>query len=284
MAVFTQDLGLRLTREGSLFLDDDGQPSTYAPGHGDLPDALRRSGLLSAFVARGGKYVWIANLDNLGATIDPALLGRFIETGADVMVEVAPEGRRRQGRHPRLGRRRRTRTDARRGASRCSRSSACRRGSTRLPCASSTRTRSSCGPRRSSAPTFAGTGSRSRRRSASGPAVQFERLLQELTAAMPAAYVRVPRDGVAARFLPVKDHDELARTAGRHPRRGRGPRYARAVNRKVVPLRPSVPRDDEVRPRAIPRVISHPPGLDREAARRGVQAARSSSFSSTRRA
>ncbi|MGH7297672.1 MAG: UTP--glucose-1-phosphate uridylyltransferase, partial [Polyangiaceae bacterium] len=42
-------------------------------------------------------------------------------------------------------------------------------------------------------------------------AVQFERLLQELTAAMPAAYVRVPRDGVAARFLPVKDHDELAR-------------------------------------------------------------------------
>jgi UTP--glucose-1-phosphate uridylyltransferase len=42
-------------------------------------------------------------------------------------------------------------------------------------------------------------------------AVQFERLLQELTAAMPATYVRVPREGVAARFLPVKDHDELAR-------------------------------------------------------------------------
>ena len=66
-ATFTQDLGLRLTREGALFLGDDGQPSTYAPGHGDLPDALRRSGLLSAFVAGGGKYVWIANLDNLGA-------------------------------------------------------------------------------------------------------------------------------------------------------------------------------------------------------------------------
>jgi UTP--glucose-1-phosphate uridylyltransferase len=42
-------------------------------------------------------------------------------------------------------------------------------------------------------------------------AVQFERLLQELTAAMPSTYVRVPRDGVAARFLPVKDHEELAR-------------------------------------------------------------------------
>ena len=80
-----------MTKEGRLFVGDDGQPSTYAPGHGDLPDALRRSGLLSAFVGRGGKYVWIANLDNLGATIDEALLGSFIESGADVQVEVAPK-------------------------------------------------------------------------------------------------------------------------------------------------------------------------------------------------
>jgi UTP--glucose-1-phosphate uridylyltransferase len=28
---------------------------------------------------------------------------------------------------------------------------------------------------------------------------------------MPSVYVRVPRDGAASRFLPVKDHDELAR-------------------------------------------------------------------------
>src|SRR5882672_3116572 len=79
VATFTQDLGLRLTREGRLFYGDDGQPSTYAPGHGDLPDALKRAGFLSTFVERGGKHVWIANLDNLGATISPALLGRFIE-------------------------------------------------------------------------------------------------------------------------------------------------------------------------------------------------------------
>ena len=42
-------------------------------------------------------------------------------------------------------------------------------------------------------------------------AVQFERLLQELTAALPAVYARVPREGAASRFLPVKDFDELAR-------------------------------------------------------------------------
>jgi UTP--glucose-1-phosphate uridylyltransferase len=45
-------------------------------------------------------------------------------------------------------------------------------------------------------------------------AIQFERLLQELTSAMDAAYVRVPRDGSASRFLPVKDYDELAKRAG----------------------------------------------------------------------
>jgi UTP--glucose-1-phosphate uridylyltransferase len=44
-------------------------------------------------------------------------------------------------------------------------------------------------------------------------AVQFERLLQELTSAMPAAYVKVPREGAASRFLPVKDHEELAKRA-----------------------------------------------------------------------
>ena len=46
---------------------------------------------MSSFVDRGGKYVWIANLDNLGASIDAALLGSFIEQGADVLVEVAPK-------------------------------------------------------------------------------------------------------------------------------------------------------------------------------------------------
>jgi UTP--glucose-1-phosphate uridylyltransferase len=35
--------------------------------------------------------------------------------------------------------------------------------------------------------------------------------LQELTSAMRAAYVRVPREGVDARFLPVKDFDELTK-------------------------------------------------------------------------
>jgi UTP--glucose-1-phosphate uridylyltransferase len=210
VATFTQDLGLRLTREGSLFRGDDGQPSTYAPGHGDLPDALRRSGLLSAFVAAGGKYVWIANLDNLGASIDPALLGHYVETSADVMVEVAPKVAGDKGGIP-------VWADARDDADRVVRRFQVLE-EFRLPKgfdASAVRVFNTNTFLVRAAPLLDAHVRWSwfevEKKVGDRTAVQFERLLQELTSAMPAAYVRVPRDGERARFLPVKDHDELER-------------------------------------------------------------------------
>jgi UTP--glucose-1-phosphate uridylyltransferase len=210
VATFTQDLGLRLMPDGRLFRGDDGEPSTYAPGHGDLPDALRRSGLLSSFVKRQGKYVWIANLDNLGATVDAALLGHFIECGRDLMVEVAPKVSGDRGGIP-------VWADAHdEGGSVVRRLQVLEEF--RLPKgfdASSVRVFNTN--------TFlvradALLNARIRwnwfevEKTVGGRvAVQFERLLQELTAAMPAAYVRVPRDGAASRFLPAKDFDELAK-------------------------------------------------------------------------
>jgi UTP--glucose-1-phosphate uridylyltransferase len=207
---FMQDVGLRLTREGHLFLDADGAPSTYATGHGDLPDALGRSGLLAEFIAGGGKWVWIENLDNLGATVDPALLGWFIERSADVMVEVTPKVEGDRGGIP-------VWTDA-----------LDEQGGTtrrlqvleefRLP-----KGFDAAAVRVFNTNTFlvraaALAGAHVRwswfeveKKVDGRVAVQFERLLQELTAALPAAYARVPRDGAVSRFLPVKDHDELAR-------------------------------------------------------------------------
>ena len=44
---FSQYVSLRLDEDGELFLDG-GRPSLYAPGHGDLLDAIRRSGTLAA--------------------------------------------------------------------------------------------------------------------------------------------------------------------------------------------------------------------------------------------
>jgi UTP--glucose-1-phosphate uridylyltransferase len=210
VATFTQDLGLRLTREGQLFVGDDGQPSTYAPGHGDLPDALRRSGLLDAFIARGGKYVWIANLDNLGASIDEALLGLFVESGRDVLVEVAPKVSGDRGGIP-------VWADADDGAGGTTR---------RLQVLEEFRLPQgfdAAAVRVFNTNTFlvkaealAKTNVRYawfevEKKVGGRVAVQFERLLQELTAAMPAAYAQIPRDGAASRFLPVKDFDELAK-------------------------------------------------------------------------
>ena len=215
VATFTQDLGLRLTREGRLFVGEDGQPSTYAPGHGDLPDALRRSGLLSAFVngggrKGGGKYVWIANLDNLGAAIDAALLGSFVERGADVLVEVAPKVAGDRGGIPAWA-------DAEDVQGRLVR---------RLQVLEEFRLPTGFDPtavRVFNTNTFLVRAEpllrapvryawfEVEKKVGDRVAVQFERLLQELTAAMSAAYVRVPRDGPESRFLPVKDFDELAK-------------------------------------------------------------------------
>ncbi|HEY1692886.1 MAG TPA: UTP--glucose-1-phosphate uridylyltransferase [Polyangiaceae bacterium] len=212
VATFTQDLGLRLTREGGLFRGADGQPSTYAPGHGDLPDALRRSGLLGTFTQAGGKHVWIANLDNLGATIDPAILGHFLAlpTKPDVMVEAAPKVAGDKGGIP-------VWADAPGPEGKTVR---------RLQVLEEFRLPpgfDAAAVRVFNTNTFlvraepllrapvAWTWFEVEKKVGDATAVQFERLLQELTAAMPAAYVRVPRDGVTARFLPVKDHDELAR-------------------------------------------------------------------------
>jgi UTP--glucose-1-phosphate uridylyltransferase len=45
-------------------------------------------------------------------------------------------------------------------------------------------------------------------------AVQFERIVNEITTALEPVMLRVPRDGVAARFLPVKDVAELEHRRG----------------------------------------------------------------------
>jgi UTP--glucose-1-phosphate uridylyltransferase len=210
VATFTQGLGLRLTKDGRLFRADDGEPSTYAPGHGDLPDALRRSGLLSSFVARGGKYVWIANLDNLGATIDQALLGHHIEQGRDIQVEVTAKLAEDRGGIP-------VWTDATGDGGLVVRRLQVLE-EFRLPKGFDANVVRVFNTNTFLVNANALLHTRVRycwfeveKRVGNGIAVQFERLVQELTGAMQASYVQVPRDGDASRFLPVKDFEELAR-------------------------------------------------------------------------
>jgi UTP--glucose-1-phosphate uridylyltransferase len=58
------------------------------PGHGDIYSALLSSGELDAMLAAGYRTAFVSNSDNLGAVLDLALLGWFVETGAPFAMEV----------------------------------------------------------------------------------------------------------------------------------------------------------------------------------------------------
>ncbi len=58
------------------------------PGHGDLYASLAGSGCLDKLLSEGIRYAFVSNSDNLGATLDPALLAWFAESGAPFLMEV----------------------------------------------------------------------------------------------------------------------------------------------------------------------------------------------------
>ena len=87
--VFNQFVSLRLEPSGELFFGEDGRPSLYAPGHGDLYQALRRSGTLDELRARGVRVVTVSNVDNLGARVDPTVVGAHLRAGNPLTCEVA---------------------------------------------------------------------------------------------------------------------------------------------------------------------------------------------------
>ncbi|MBK7187617.1 MAG: UTP--glucose-1-phosphate uridylyltransferase [bacterium] len=59
------------------------------PGHGDLYTALVTSGVLERLLAGGFRWAFVSNADNLGATIDPVILGHVVASGAPLVMEVA---------------------------------------------------------------------------------------------------------------------------------------------------------------------------------------------------
>jgi UTP--glucose-1-phosphate uridylyltransferase len=59
------------------------------PGHGDIYTALITSGMLSALLQKGYEYAFVSNADNLGAVVDYAILGYFVDSKIPFMMEVA---------------------------------------------------------------------------------------------------------------------------------------------------------------------------------------------------
>jgi UTP--glucose-1-phosphate uridylyltransferase len=76
---------------------DDHQPVEFSeqpglewcpPGHGEIYSALKGSGLLQTLLDAGFAYAFVSNIDNLGATLDAALLQWFAQSGLDFAMEV----------------------------------------------------------------------------------------------------------------------------------------------------------------------------------------------------
>ena len=70
-------------------LHHSGEEAWCPPGHGDLYTALGTTGLLDRLLEAGHEYAFVSNADNLGAAVEPAILGHLMETGATFLMEAA---------------------------------------------------------------------------------------------------------------------------------------------------------------------------------------------------
>lgn len=88
---FKQSRFPRIKKDSSLPVPQhphDSKAGWYPPGHGDVYESLHQSGLLDELISQGVEYLFISNIDNLGATVDPSILDHMIETGAEFIMEV----------------------------------------------------------------------------------------------------------------------------------------------------------------------------------------------------
>jgi UTP--glucose-1-phosphate uridylyltransferase len=196
--LFSQAVSLRLRRDGDLFLDADGDASPYAPGHGDFGDALRDSKTLLWLQRQGVRLITLSNVDNLGARLDPVVIGMHLLEGRPMTSEVTDKEPGDAGGAPAL-------VDG------------------RLQVVEGFRFPPSFDQDR--IPVFNCnsfvfdldaldrpyplTWFYVEKKVGDEPVVQIEHLVNELTAFLPCTYLRVPRSGPSGRFFPIKTPADL---------------------------------------------------------------------------
>ena len=204
---FTQFISLRLNRDGSLFCDEEGRPSLYAPGHGDFPEALRRSGTLAQLRDRGVRVLLLSNVDNLGARVDPVVVGMHLLAGRPMTVEVAAKEPGDRGGAP-------ARVDGRTIVVEQFRfPSTFDQDRVRV-----FNTNSFVFDLEILEDTFPLTWFYVEKSVGATTVVQLERLVGEISSFVPATFLEVPRIGPRGRFFPIKEPEDLpaAQAALRH--------------------------------------------------------------------
>jgi UTP--glucose-1-phosphate uridylyltransferase len=200
---FSQFVSVRLTPDGDVFLEKGGAPSLHAPGHGDFSYAIARSGELARFIAGGGRWLTLSNVDNLGACLDPVIIGMHIARGRPISVELVETYPGDVGGFPAVV-----------GGS--------------IAIVEAFRLPRSFDPK--TIPVFnTNTFVFDAHLLASHPeldwfavrkqvdgrdAIQFERLVGQLTEHAAVTWLHVPREGAASRFLPIKLPADLEAHAG----------------------------------------------------------------------
>ena len=58
------------------------------PGHGDVYNSLLTSNILNQLINSGINYIFISNIDNLGATFDSTILSHIYKNNIDFLMEV----------------------------------------------------------------------------------------------------------------------------------------------------------------------------------------------------
>ncbi len=193
-----QGISVRLTERGEIFYDDSGAPSLYTPGHGDLPWTLSVSGTAEKLRARGVRTIFVSNVDNLGSGLDSAILGAHLASGRMLSVETVDPNPHDVGGAPFY-------VDG------------------KLQLLEGFRL-----PRDLDPSTLTGFNVNSFyfqwpaldpdiplgfypvQKTVDGrKAIQFERIVGEVSAHVPTTYLRVPRDLAHGRFLPVKTPEDL---------------------------------------------------------------------------
>ncbi len=92
---FRQNKFPRLRTDSLLPLSKQkyGQHCSYPPGHGDFYHSIDKTGVLDQLLQNGKKYMYIANADNLGASVDLNILNLMEKSGAPFIMEVTDKTR-----------------------------------------------------------------------------------------------------------------------------------------------------------------------------------------------
>lgn len=85
---FLQSDAPRLVEECMVPLETGTEDDWSPLGHGDVYEALQRTGLLDRLLDQGLRWVFISNMDNLAASLEPWILGLMERDGIEFLLEV----------------------------------------------------------------------------------------------------------------------------------------------------------------------------------------------------